>query len=109
MFDKYIRTKNMTKVVTKRQVLMKKYEELIEYLSGFVQGEIFPVLDETTGLDLVDLIYYITTLFLGVESNDDYEDRIKELIIQRKVHVSDKDIITVLPSIITFIRELKSM
>ena len=89
-------------MTTRREKIIKKYLELEIELKTIIDVSILPSLNE---IDLSDTIYLITYMFLGIDTHDDYKNKINELIETNKIEIKDKDRLYTL--IIDFIKWLK--
>lgn len=90
-------------MTTRREQIVNKYSELEIELKNIIDVSILPSLQE---IDLCDTIYLITYMFVGIESDRDYKNKIDDLIITNKVNIKkDKDKLYAL--ITDFIRWLK--
>lgn len=99
LFIRYIMT-------TRKALIIQKYTALEAELKLYIKDEIFPSLDS---IDVADLVYIITMLFLGIDTPDAYDLKITELIQTNKISMTDDVYSKISPLIIEFIVWLKSL
>jgi hypothetical protein len=93
-------------MTTKGTALKEKYENLTAELKTFFEGELFPTLDT---IDIADLVYFITQSFSGINTPEDYYDRISELITMNGFKITDEQMKRVVPLITDFVCWFKAL
>ena len=65
-------------------MISERYSILESELRQYVDKDIFPSLED---VDVADLAYILTYLFLGINTHEQYRDKIFELIQEHNVKV----------------------
>ena len=85
---------------TRKDLLIEKYSVLETKLKPYLSNELFPSLET---VDVADLTYYITMIFLGITTHEQFDDKLKELMDTNGVVVSSENYENVLPLVEEFI------
>ena len=91
---------------TRKELILEKFTTLEKELKPLFNGNIFPSLQE---IDLADLVYYITVTFLGIDSESQYNEKIKELMISNNIKTTKEVFGKISPKLIKFISWLKKL
>ena len=93
-------------MTTRKDTIIEKYCILEKELMKFLDRDILPDLDE---MDVCDLVFIITYQFMGVETVEDYEKKIVELMISNNVEVNKDNLKNIVPLISSFVQWLKQL
>ena len=93
-------------MTTRKTLIVAKYTVLELELKKHLDNSLFPSLDT---VDLVDIVYYITLIFAGIESDKGYREKIRELITTDNINVDATKFDIIAPLIIEFIDWLKKL
>ena len=93
-------------MTTRKELIVEKFTTLEKELKPLFNGTIFPSLEE---IDLADLVYYITITFLGIDSEQQYNDKIEELLSSNNIQTTKEVFGKISPKIIEFISWLKKL
>jgi hypothetical protein len=93
-------------MTTRKQLIITKYVMLETELKKYIKDDLFPSLDI---IDVADLVYLITMMFVGIDTPSAYDLKIKELISINKFVVTDEVYLIVLPLVMDFIIWLKAI
>ena len=93
-------------MTTRKELIVDKYLLLGTELKKYVTDDIFPSLDS---IDVADLVYYITLIFLGVTTDEQYIIKIRELLITNGIKISDINIRIIIPLIQSFVEWMKAL
>ena len=93
-------------MTTRKELIVEKYLLLEAELKKYVTDDIFPSLD---CIDVADLVYYITLIFLGVTTDEQYRIKIRELLITNGIKISDTHIGIIIPLIQSFVEWMKAL
>ncbi len=85
---------------TRKELLIEKYSILETKLKLYMNHELFPSLES---VDVADLTYYITMIFLGISTREQFNEKLKELIDTNGVEVTSENYEKVLPLVEEFI------
>lgn len=91
---------------TRKQLIVQKYTALEKDLKKYIKEDIFPSLDS---IDLADLVYFITILFMGISTDAQYVVKVKELMDTNNITVSDEVFVIIFPLIKDFVEWLKGI
>ena len=91
---------------TRRELIIQKYCALELKLSQYFDSSLFPSLQD---IDLADMVTYITMIFLGIQTVEDYRGKIRELITTNGITVSNEVFDKVVPLVMEFITWLKQL
>ena len=91
---------------TRKYFIIKKFIELDTKLKTHIDAKLFPSLEDYS---TADLVYYITLTFMGVKTDDQYREKIKDLACFQKVVLTNETIEIILPLIISFVEWLRSV
>ena len=81
---------------TRKELIIEKYCILEKQLLDFLDADILPDIDD---VDICDIVFIITFQFLGIETEEQYEKKINEMIKSNNLEVSKEN----LKSVVTFI------
>ena len=90
--------------ITRKALIIQKYAILEEQLKQHIDGNLFPSLHE---IDMSDFVYFVTLTFVGVDSEDQFQVKIKELAESNGVALSEEVFVKVVPLVMEFITWLK--
>ena len=90
--------------VTRKHLIVQRYTVLEKELKKHIVEDIFPSLDD---IDIADLVYFITMLFLGITTEAQYEVKIREIIDANDIVVSKAVFELILPQIMDFVEWMK--
>ena len=93
-------------MTTRKELIVEKYLLLETELKKYVTDDIFSSLDS---IDVADLVYYITLIFLGVTTDEQYRIKIRELLITNGIKISDINIGIIIPLIQSFVEWMKAL
>lgn len=94
-------------MTTRRTLITQKYVELETQLKTIItDGSLFPSLDE---VDIEDLVVLVTTLFFGIDTEDQYKRKLMEMIDAQDLHLHEDQITRALPLVISFISWMKTL
>ena len=93
-------------MTTIKELIVEKYLLLETELKQYVTDDIFPSLD---CIDVADLVYYITLIFLGVTTDEQYRIKIRELLSTNDIKISDTNIGIIVPLIRDFVKWMKEL
>ena len=91
---------------TRRELIIQKYCALELELSQYFDSSLFPSLQD---IDLADMVTYITMIFLGIQTVEDYRGKIREMITTHGVDLSEEVFEKVAPLITEFVTWLKQL
>ena len=91
-------------MATRKTLIVERYGALEVELKKHLSAELFPSLDS---VDIADLVYLITISFLGVDSDEQYSVKIRELIDANGVVVDEPTFAIVAPLIQAFVAWMK--
>ena len=91
---------------TRKFLIIKRFIELETQLKTHIDAKLFPSLEDYS---TADLVYYITLTFMGVKTDDQYREKVKDLACFQKVVLTNETIEIILPLIIEFIEWLRSV
>ena len=90
----------MSIILTRKMIIIKKYNEFLLELSDNGINSVFPSLED---FDLLDLLYFFDLKF---SNSTDYKTSLKELIEYSPVKLTDEEIDNIYPIIEKFIKWL---
>ena len=93
-------------MATRKTLIVEKYTALEAELKKHFSADLFPSLD---AIDVCDLVYFITMTFLGVDSEEQYCEKIRELMTANAVKVDDDTFRVTQPLIAEFVAWLKKL
>ena len=93
-------------MTSRRVKIVDKYRLLEAELKKYVTDDIFPSLDS---IDVADFVYYITLIFMGVTTDEQYRIKIRELLITNGIKISDTNIGIIIPLIQSFVKWMKEL
>ena len=91
---------------TRRELIINTYKTLEKDLKTVFDDELFPDIEE---IDLADIIFLLTFIFLGIETVEAYEKKIDEIIESKNIVTTDDNKRLIYPKIIKFICWLKQL
>jgi hypothetical protein len=92
--------------ITKKELITEHYLILINALEEFIDKSLFPSLDEFIIIDVVSLL---NLFFPKDQTEEEYINTIKFLIIQKEIVISDAHLPIVINLIIDFINFLNNI
>ena len=92
--------------ITKKELITENYLTLINALKEFIDKSLFPSLDE---FNLVDIVSLLNLFFPKDQTEEEYINTIKFLIIQKEIVISDDHLPIVINLIIDFINFLNNI
>ena len=81
---------------------IKKFTELKNYFDA----ELFPSLDD---IDVADLVFFITMNFVGIEKQQEFHEKIIDLITSNGFKITDCQLVKVVPLISEFVLWLREL
>jgi predicted nucleic acid-binding protein len=93
----------MTK--TRKELIIENYLILKSALEEFIDGSLFPSLDD---YDITDIVYYLN-LYFPKNKEEEYINTIEKLMNQKGIQINDDDFTTVVNLIIDFINFLNNL
>ena len=93
-------------MTTRKQLITERYGNLEIELKKHFDNELIPSLDS---IDIADLVYFITMLFMGISTEDDYNTKIKELLSYHNIVVTETTYVKIFPLIFDFVVWLKDL
>lgn len=95
------------KTVTKKDLLIERYTALEKHLRLHLNTDLFPSLDS---IDVIDLSFFITMTFVGVESETEIKSKIREIIETYSINIDEykfsRDIAPPIVEFLTWYRTL---
>ena len=91
---------------TRKELIIEKYCILEKQLLDFLDADILPDIDD---VDICDIVFIITFQFLGIETEEQYEKKITEMIKSNNLEISKEKISSVVPLISSFVQWLKQL
>ena len=91
---------------TRKELIINKYAILEEQLKEHTGGYLFPSLQD---IDICDFVYYVTLTFLGIDTEEQFQVKIKELAVSNSVILSDDVFLKIVPLVMEFILWLKKL
>ena len=93
-------------MTTRKELIIEKYCILEKQLLNFLDADILPDIDD---VDICDIVFIITFQFLGIETEEQYEKKITEMIKSNNLEVSKENLKSVVPLISSFVQWLKQL
>ena len=90
-------------MTTRAALITERYTALEAALKPFFAAELFPSLAD---IDLADLVYFVTMTFLGVDSDEQYCDKISSMVAANAGPAARA---AVVPLVRDFVRWLKCL
>lgn len=95
---------------TRKSLLIEKYSILREEIKKLSNGDsFFGILDDIGDNSIADLVFYVTMLFVGVDTELQYENKIKELLELNDVHINNKDEVQIIVLVREFVQWMKKL
>ena len=91
---------------TRKELIIEKYCILEKQLLDFLDADILPDIDD---VDICDIVFIITFQFLGIETEEQYEKKITEMIKSNNLEISKEKLSSVVPLISSFVQWLKQL
>ena len=91
---------------TRKELIIEKYCILEKQLLDFLDADILPDIDD---VDICDIVFIITFQFLGIETEEQYERKITEMIKSNNLEISKEKLSSVVPLISSFVQWLKQL
>ena len=93
-------------MTTRAALIIERYTTLEAALKPYFAAELFPSLAD---IDLADLVYFVTMTFLGVDSDDQYTQKIEGLVSTNSGPMTPATRAAVVPLVRDFVRWLKCL
>ena len=93
-------------MTTRRELIVQRYTTLEAELKQYVDVALFPSLDD---IDLADVVFLITTTFVGVTTEDQYMEKIRDLVASNGIEMTEATLGTIAPLITDFVVFLKAV
>ena len=93
-------------MTTRAALITERYTALEAALKPYFADELFPSLAD---IDLSDLVYFVVMTFIGVDSDEQYRDKIESLIATKTAPLSPAARDVVVPLVRDFVRWLKCL
>ena len=93
-------------MTTRAALITERYTALEAALKPYFAAELFPSLAD---IDLADLVYFVTMTFLGVDSDEQYCDKISSMVSANAGQMSPAARAAVVPLVRDFVRWLKCL
>ena len=91
---------------TRKFLIIKRFIELETVLKTHIDANLFPSLEDYS---TADMIYYITLVFMGVQKEEQYKEKIKDLACFQKVVLNDETIEVIIPLVKNFVEWLRAV
>ena len=90
-------------MTTRKEVIIEKYSILREQIMIYTdQDSFFGISDDINDDSIADLVFYTTMLFVGIDTDVQYENKIQELFELNQIKISKE---SELKFVIEIIRE----
>ena len=90
-------------MTTRKEVIIEKYSILREQIMIYTdQDSFFGISDDINDDSIADLVFYTTMLFVGIDTDIQYENKIQELFELNQIKISKE---SELKFVIEIIRE----
>ena len=93
-------------MTTRKQLITERYGNLEVELKKYFDNELFPSLDS---IDIADLVYFITMIFMGISTVENYDKKIKELLSTHNITVTENTYVKIFPLIMNFVVWFKDL
>ena len=97
-------------MTTRKELIIEKYSILREQIMIYTdQDSFFGISDDINDDSIVDLVFYTTMLFVGIDTDIQYENKIQELFELNQIHISKENELKVIEIIREFVQWLKRL
>ena len=95
-------------MTTRKELIIEKYSILKEQIMRYTdQDSFFGISDDINDDSIADLVFYTTMLFVAVDTDIQYENKIKELFELNQVNIAKENELKVIEIIREFVQWLK--
>ena len=95
-------------MTTRKELIIEKYSILKEQIIRYTDQEsFFGLSDDINDDSIADLVFYTTMLFVGIDTNIQYENKIQELFELNQVNIARENELKVIEIIREFVQWLK--
>ena len=95
-------------MTTRKQLIIEKYSILKEQIMRYTnQDSFFGISDDINDDSIADLVFYTTMLFVGIDTDIQYENKIQELFELNQVNIAKENELKVIEIIREFVQWLK--
>ena len=79
-------------MTTRKEQIIKKYSILREQIMIYTdQDSFFGISDDINDDSIADLVFYATMLFVGIDTDIQYENKIQELFELNQINISKEN------------------
>jgi hypothetical protein len=97
-------------MTTRKELIIEKYTILKEEIKKISNEDSLFGISQDIGDDgIADLVFYVTMLFVGVDTEIQYENKIKELLEFKDISMCEKDEAQVIILVRDFVQWLKNL
>ena len=97
-------------MTTRKDLIIEKYSILKEEIKKISnEDSLFGISQDINDDSIADLVFYVTMLFVGVDSESQYENKIKELLELIDISMCEKDESKVIVLVRDFVQWLKNL
>ena len=95
-------------MTTRKELIIEKYSILKEEIMRYTnQDSFFGMSDDISDDSVADLVFYTTMLFVGIDTDVQYENKIQELFELNQIDISKENEFKVVEIIREFVQWLK--
>lgn len=95
-------------MTTRKELIIEKYSILREQIMKYTDQEsFFGLSDDINDDSIADLVFYTTMLFVGIDTDIQYENKIQELFELNQVNIAKENELKVIEIIREFVQWLK--
>ena len=95
-------------MTTRKELIIEKYSILKEQIMKYTDQEsFFGISDDINDDSIADLVFYTTMLFVGIDTDIQYENKIQELFELNQINISKENELKVIEIIREFVQWLK--
>ena len=97
-------------MTTRKDLIIEKYSILKEEIKKISnEDSLFGISQDINDDSIADLVFYVTMLFVGVDTESQYENKIKELLELIDISMCEKDESKVIVLVRDFVQWLKNL
>lgn len=97
-------------MTTRKVLIIEKYSILKEEIKKISnEDSLFGISQDINEDSIADLVFYVTMLFVGVDTESQYENKIKELLELNDISMCEKDESNVIVLVRDFVQWLKNL
>lgn len=97
-------------MTTRKDLIIEKYSILKEEIKKISnEDSLFGISQDINDDSIADLVFYVTMLFVGVDTESQYENKIKELLELNDISMCEKDEVQVIVLVRDFVQWLKNL